>query len=212
STLNSPSEFRAGYDNQLYSALLQERARNNDLLNELRNYDQTYRINEPIYAEGEDKWRNYDRERRRSSYDNAYIINEMSEMARSRNNAPYVVPIIVPGSNRREDASQQAITPEEVHQRNIPQQLRINPRFNRPISAIFNSQDSSSLRRDGITVPTLPKDRNKLTAVDDSPPNIAGNPFIISKVDVYFGNNQASPDDQELKKLLPLIEFVKRNP
>jgi|GEM_PF-882357 len=212
STLNSPSQIGAGYDNQLYSALLQERARNNDLLNELRNYDQTYRINEPIYAEGEDKWQNYDRERRRSSYDNPYIINGMSEMARSRNNTPYVVPIIVPRNNQREDASQQAMTSEEVHQRNIPQQLKINPRLNRPISSIFNSQYPSPLRRDGITVPTLPEDRNRQTVVDETPSNIAGNPFIISKVDVYFGNNQANPEDEELKKLLPLIEFVKSNP
>src|SRR5690606_18381102 len=101
STLNNPSQITAGYDNQLYSAVLKENARNNDLPNGMPNYDHAHRNNEPVHDQRENKWQSYDRESSTSSYDSPYIINGMREIARSQNSPPHVLPIIGPRRDRR---------------------------------------------------------------------------------------------------------------
>ena len=205
---NNPSQSSSAYNNELYSELLRERARSNNLLNELRNYDQAYLSRESLYAEGADKWQRYYNDRGRRAPDN-YLIRGMNASAGRRNDSPYIVPVFVPGNTGRVGTSPQEIDNEKVRPGNIPQQLQLDSDQKKPISSVFNSDEANFPPRAEIAFPPLSKDR---MPVADSLSETINNTIINSKVEVYFENDQRSPEEQELKKLLPLIEFVKNNP
>lgn len=200
-------------NNQIYSELVQERARTNYLLEELQNYERTYESANPNYTKGEEKWENYARELNRSIDDNQRIADD--QWARSqRGRSTSIVPVFIPGSNN--NSQQEASTGQQLVTGggmpvDIPQQLEAEPEVNRPLDSLLRSNYPEIPERTGLGVPAVNMARNRGSNAIDSLNNQAIGRPIDSKVEIFFGNNERSAEEQELNKLLPLVDFVKNN-
>lgn len=210
-TEGEPLRFSPNQKNSAYGDLLtQERARNNYLLGELENYSDWYARSFNQELAEEDSRRGYSGRKDDVRPDLYYRIDDNYRSERRSANPGYILPIVVPNNNRNPLPSEQdngsAGLKASTWQPRVFQPLL---RFDPPKTSFYFPEV------------TRKKDQDlKETAVEMNKPamdmvrtekNIHST-TINSKIEIFFDNAQATPNEQELQKLKPLEAILKNNP
>lgn len=211
-TDEKPLQFYPGQENRDYQELLtQERARSAYLLRELENYKDWYARSSNRERAEEDLRSLYSERRNNAAPDVYYRIDDYRPERRSTHPG-YVLPIVVPNTSGIPSAPQQENNDRSVDWNTFnwqPRPFQPLVRFDAARRPLYFPQVTDRKNQD---LKEATAEMNK-PAADTARTGL--NPYnteINSKVEIFFDNDQAYPNEQELQKLQPLESILKNNP
>ena len=227
-TLRNDQEEIAG----LHADLMRERARSNYLLRELRDYSgspvyQSY-VPRPYTREELEYWSG-NRNGQQPEYDRnpeiRYIPDNRQAVSERRG---YILPLVIPGMETRDSdhtpdnsgptyfqGRERATMPgffRDENNRSGPLSVKEMARLNQ--LGLLGFPYNFSIDNKSAVPPNLDSLRNSERTQRDtaSEENPASEVLVKNKVDIYFGNDQAQPSEEELDKLDTMAVSLQNNP